>query len=142
MVTARLLPQAPPEADASPIDHVTLVVRDFAAARRFYAHALRPLGLGPVLDWREGKRAHFGLPGEPSLLWVAGGAEERLSAPRLGLAAGDRQGVHAFHAAALAAGGQSLDPPRVRDEHSGWTYAATVADPDGNVVEAFCWDTR
>jgi catechol 2,3-dioxygenase-like lactoylglutathione lyase family enzyme len=142
VVTARLLPQATSETATGAIDHVTLVVRDFAAARRFYAHALRPFGLRSALDWADGRRAHFGLPGEPSLLWVAGGAEERLSAPRLGLAAADREAVQAFHASALAAGGQSLDPPRIREEHTAWTYAASVSDPDGNVVEAFCWDVR
>jgi catechol 2,3-dioxygenase-like lactoylglutathione lyase family enzyme len=142
MVSAQVHPQPIPAQGASTaaIDHVTLVVRDFAAARRFYVDALRPLGLGPQLQWPDGQRVHFGLPGEASTLWLVGGEEE--TAARVALAARDRSAVQAFHGAALAAGGRSLDPPRTRAEHTLRTYAATVAAPDGNVVEAFCWDTH
>jgi catechol 2,3-dioxygenase-like lactoylglutathione lyase family enzyme len=140
MVTAQMHSEPVPVASAPAIDHVTLVVRDFAASRRFYIDALRPLGLGQQLHWPDGERAHFGLPGESSVLWVLGGAEETTA--RVALAAPSTSAVQAFHGAALAAGGRSLDPPRTREEHTLRTYAATVAAPDGNVVEAFCWDTR
>ena len=125
---------------APAIDHVTLAVHDFATARRFYGRVLSPLGLGAALDWPTGSRAHFALPGEPSALWLAG--ETNANGARLALAAADRSAVLAFHRAALAAGGTSLDAPRVRDEHTSRTFAASVADPEGNVVEAFCWGLR
>ena len=138
MVTARLLPLPEVAAAAPGLDHVTLAVRDVAVAKRFYSHALRPLGLRSVLDWPAGGRAHFGLDGEPSVLWIVGEAGE--PRPRVAFDANDRVAVQAFHSSALAAGGRSLDPPRVRDEHTSRTFAASVIDPDGNVVEAFAWD--
>jgi predicted lactoylglutathione lyase len=42
--------------------------------------------------------------------------------------------VDAFHAAALAHGGRSLDAPRVRPEFGG-LYSASMLDPEGNVIE-------
>jgi hypothetical protein len=139
MVSAQMRSEPVPLATPAAIDHVTLVVRDFTASRRFYIDALRPLGLGPQLHWPDGARIHFGLPGEASVLWVLGGDEA--TATRVALTAPNRSAVQAFHGAALAAGGRSLDPPRTREEHTLRTYAATVVAPDGNVVEAFCWDT-
>jgi catechol 2,3-dioxygenase-like lactoylglutathione lyase family enzyme len=140
MVAAQLHLQRVPAAMTGAIDHVTIVVRDFAASRRFYVDALRPLGLRPHLHWPEGERIHFGVPGEASALWVVGGDE--VTTARVALTAPTGSAVEAFHGAALAAGGRSLDAPRTREEHTLRTYAAAVVAPDGNVVEAFCWDTR
>jgi catechol 2,3-dioxygenase-like lactoylglutathione lyase family enzyme len=47
----------------------------------------------------------------------------------------DRETVHRFHEAALAAGGRDNGPPGERSYHPGY-YAAFVLDPDGNNVEA------
>jgi hypothetical protein len=43
--------------------------------------------------------------------------------------------VHAFHAAALRAGGRDNGAPGERSYHPGY-YAAFVLDPDGNNIEA------
>ena len=50
----------------------------------------------------------------------------------------DAAHVRAFHAAALAAGAESLHAPRLWPEYHPGYYGAFVRDPDGNNVEAVC----
>ena len=56
----------------------------------------------------------------------------------IAFAARDRQSVHAFFAAATAAGAEVLHEPRVWPEYHADYYGAFVRDPDGNNVEAVC----
>lgn len=107
------------------IDHVHLRVRDIEAAKRFYKAALDALGTVP---WFEGAD-HL----EADELWIDQG--ERPSRVHLAFQARDRDAVHRFHAAALAAGGTDNGAPGERDYHPGY-YAAFVLDPDGNNIEA------
>ena len=53
-------------------------------------------------------------------------------------AAADRATVDAFHAAALAAGGQDNGAPGIREMYHPTYYGAFVLDADGNNVEAVC----
>jgi predicted lactoylglutathione lyase len=46
--------------------------------------------------------------------------------------------VDAFHAAALAAGGEDNGAPGLRPQYHPGYYGAFVLDPDGNNVEAVC----
>ena len=114
------------------IDHLQLVVRDLAASRRFYEAALKALGLeiggeGPDFFWadelfissKDSRAAQGELTGRVHLAFQAMG----------------RGQVDAFHAAATAAGGRDNGPPGERPYHPGY-YAAFVADPDGNNIEA------
>lgn len=125
---------APPRA----IDHVTLATGDHRAAKQFYERALRPLGFSIAFDWPEGGRAYLGVAGEPSTLWLVERDDARRGAVSLG--APDASAVDRFYAAALAAGARSLAPPAPRPEHTPSTYSAEVLDPDGNAVEAICWN--
>ena len=131
-----------PKLDVAPrgegIDHVTLTVGDQRAARRFYELALRPLGFSVVFDWPDGGRTYLGLPPDTSSLWLVQSSDARHGA--VSLAAPDRTAVDAFYAAALAAGGHGVSAPAARPEYTGSTYAAEVLDPDGNAVEAICWN--
>jgi catechol 2,3-dioxygenase-like lactoylglutathione lyase family enzyme len=118
------------------IDHVILPVRDYDASKRFYEEALRPLGFALMLDWREGRRAWFGVAGSPSSLWVAeSGAAGSLE---LCLGAERPEAVDAFHVGAIGAGGRSSWEPGIRPEFSRDYYAARVVDPDGNSIEVVC----
>jgi catechol 2,3-dioxygenase-like lactoylglutathione lyase family enzyme len=118
------------------IDHVIVPVRDYEASKRFYEWALGPLGFTLMLDWRDGRRAWFGIEGSPSSLWVA----ESDAAGTLELCLGAKQpeAVDAFHAEALGAGGQSSWQPGIRPEFSRDYYAARIQDPDGNSIEVVC----
>ena len=115
------------------IDHVILPVRDYEASKRFYEWALRPLGFVLLLDWREGRRAWFGVAGSPSSLWVA--ESDAAGTLEVCLGAEHPEGVDAFHAEALGAGGRSSWQPGIRPEFSRDYYAARIKDPDGNSVE-------
>ena len=111
-------------------------VRDYEASKRFYEWALGPLGFTLMLDWRDGRRAWFGIDGSPSSLWVV----ESDAAGTLELCLGAKQpeAVDAFHAQAVDAGGRSSWQPGIRPEFSRDYYAARIQDPDGNSIEVVC----
>lgn len=108
------------------IDHVHLRVRDLDAARRFYGAVLEALGVpfgGEGDGWFWADELFISADQPPT---------ERL---HLAFQAPDRETVHRFHAAALAAGGRDNGGPGEREYHPGY-YAAYVLDPDGHNVEA------
>ena len=115
------------------IDHLVLPVSNYEAAKQFYARALAPLGFSILMDWPDRHRAYFGLPDEPSSLWIfespAAGSLE------LSLRAGDARIVEGFHDAALAAGAGSQHGPAMDSDRTGDHYSARVIDPDGNRLE-------
>ena len=113
-----------------------LPVRDYDASKRFYEEALRPLGFALMLDWREGRRAWFGVAGSPSSLWVA--ESDAAGSLELCLGAEQPEAVEAFHVEAVGAGGRSSWEPGIRPEFSRDYYAARVVDPDGNSIEVVC----
>jgi catechol 2,3-dioxygenase-like lactoylglutathione lyase family enzyme len=116
------------------IDHITVPVGNYEASKRFFQHALRPLGFVVLLDWIDKRRAYLGFEGEPSSLWLV---ESRAAGHlELTLAAADPDTVDAFHEAAVDAGGRTEWFPGVRSEYSREYYAARVVDPDGNAIEA------
>ena len=114
------------------IDHIQLVVRDLAAARRFYTAVFDSLGIsiggsGDDYFWadelfistRESKAAQGMLTGRHHLAFQA-------QSPGM---------VDAFYKATLANGGKDNGAPGERPYHPGY-YAAFVLDPDGNNIEA------
>jgi catechol 2,3-dioxygenase-like lactoylglutathione lyase family enzyme len=116
------------------IDHLTVQVTDYERSKRFYAEALEPLGFAILLDWHQKRRAYLGIPPAPSSLWLVESAS--MGRLNVSLAAAAADAVDAFHAAALAAGAQTIEEPGVRPEHNTHYYAARVLDPDGNSIEA------
>ena len=61
--------------------------------------------------------------------------EPLTSGLHLAFQAADREAVHRFHAAVLAAGGRDNGAPGERSYHPGY-YGAFAFDPDGNNIEA------
>jgi catechol 2,3-dioxygenase-like lactoylglutathione lyase family enzyme len=125
--------------DASLIHHIDFAVADLARSREFYARALLPLGIRPMMevDRDDGRRGTgFGTSGDP-MFWIGGG---RAIQGRFHLAfqAASRAAVNAFHAAALEAGGRDNGAPGLRPQYGEHYYAAFVLDPDGHNVEAVC----
>jgi catechol 2,3-dioxygenase-like lactoylglutathione lyase family enzyme len=118
------------------IDHVSVAVRDLAAAVDFYEAVLTPLGFAK-LDGRAttvgfGKRyPEFWINARPIIAQPAPG-----SGIHIALRAPSTVAVDAFHAAALAAGGACEGPPGLRPQHGEGYYAAFIRDPDGNRIEA------
>ncbi|HEX2559019.1 VOC family protein [Phenylobacterium sp.] len=106
------------------IDHVHLRCRDLEASKRFYKAALGALGL----ELTDG--GDYAAIDE---LWLDHGETE--SRIHLAFQASDRETVHRFYEAALAAGGRDNGAPGERPYHPGY-YACFVLDPDGNNIEA------
>jgi len=115
-------------------DHVGLNVKDYGASRRFYEEALRPLGYGVVMAFEHA--AGFGKDGKPAF-WVVH-REPFGTGTHVAFQCADRSTVDAFHAAALAAGGNDNGLPGLREQYHPTYYGAFVLDPDGNNVEAVC----
>lgn len=114
------------------VDHVTLVVRDLEASRRFYRGALAPWDAREV-DYGDGV---FGI-GPEGAEDVAVREGDPPSGPiHLAFAAPDKDTVDAFHRAALASGGTDNGGPGLRPQYHAGYYAAYALDPDGNNVEA------
>lgn len=114
------------------IDHIQLVVEDLAASKRFYGAIFEVLGipLGGEADdyfWYDE-------------LFVSTADSEAAAGKQTGrhhlaFQTADRAMVEAFHAAAIAHGGQDNGTPGERSYHPGY-YAAFAIDPDGNNIEA------
>jgi catechol 2,3-dioxygenase-like lactoylglutathione lyase family enzyme len=115
------------------IDHLTVPVSDYEAAKRFYVRALQPLGYGVLMDWPDARKVFLGSLRKPSSLWIS--VSSSAGALEVSLLAGGPDSVDAFHAAAVAAGARSASEPGMRPEYRDY-YAARVLDPDGNSIEA------
>ncbi|RYH07459.1 VOC family protein [Tropicimonas sp. IMCC6043] len=124
------------------IDHIGVPVSDIAASRAFYAAALAPLGIEPLMEVTNemtgGHGAHvgFGLAGKPSF-WIGDGRAPG-GPVHVAFAAANRALVDAFYEAAMAAGGRDNGGPGLRPEYHPDYYGAFVLDPDGNNIEVVC----
>jgi catechol 2,3-dioxygenase-like lactoylglutathione lyase family enzyme len=123
------------------LDHVFVSVSDVRRSIAFYERALAPLGITHILDY-DGKD---GPPGHPDLkgfgrdgrifFWLRPGKADS-SAAHIGFVAHSQTEVDAFHAAAMAAGGNDNGAPGLRLYYDPRYYAANVFDPDGYSLEA------
>lgn len=123
------------------IDHFGFIVRDIAAARRFYEAALGAIGLVVIEDHKTAfimaRSIKEHLPfvfigqGRPTF-WTAD-SQPGVSPAHYGFSAKDRAAVDAFHKAGLAAGGRDNGAPGLRRPNY---YAAYLLDPDNNNIEA------
>ena len=133
---------------AGDIDHVDIRVSDVEASHAFYAAALAPLGWKahpPEQDPAGGREIGFGRDDGTAFAIhspaeSAPGQDVVTTGAHIAFAAASREAVHAFHEAALAAGGRDIGPPGPRAAYSPGYYGAFVLDPDGNNVEAVWHD--
>jgi catechol 2,3-dioxygenase-like lactoylglutathione lyase family enzyme len=123
------------------LDHITLIVSDYARSKAFYERALAPLGLKVIMEF--GKGCGFG-QGEKPEFWIGAGPASfhkpehlRVITPiHVAFKTRSRAEVEAFHAAALAAGGSDFGAPGLRPQYHPGYYGAFVLDPDGHDIEA------
>jgi catechol 2,3-dioxygenase-like lactoylglutathione lyase family enzyme len=120
------------------IDHVSIGVRDIARAATFYDAALKPLGYTCLSQSADS----LGYGKGAVAFWIGVSARPVPPDPASGLhfcfVAPSRQSVDAFHAAALASGGQDNGGPGLRADYGDTYYAAFAIDPDGYRLEAYC----
>lgn len=109
------------------VDHVHLRVADVEASKRFYRAVFAALGFPDILH--EGPGLFYA---DELFVDKADGYTSRV---HLAFQAANREAVHAFHRAALEAGGKDNGAPGERPYHPGY-YGAFVLDPDGNNIEA------
>jgi catechol 2,3-dioxygenase-like lactoylglutathione lyase family enzyme len=123
------------------LDHIGLSVTDFERAKAFYHAALKPLGLGAIMEVtaeETGGDAHAGFgENDKAFFWIGTGAKPR-GGTHVAFTAKTRAEVEAFYRAALAAGGRDNGAPGLRPEYHPNYYGAFVFDPDGNNIEAVC----
>lgn len=118
--------------------HVMVGTNDIERALRFYNAVLGVLGAGEPLR-------HAAATGHQRLFYRQAGGTFCVSEPindeaasvgngaTIGFKCNSPEQVQAFHAAALAHGGVSVeDPPGLRHGPSGALYLAYVRDPDGH----------
>ena len=129
----------------SAIDHVGIGVSDMLYARAFYEQALEPLGITLMMSIEADsprstpRRLGFGSAGKP-FLWLHAAPVPSHGA-HIALIAQSHEAVDAFHAAAMAAGGQDNGAPGIRPRYHSGYYAAYVLAPDGVNLEAVCQAT-
>jgi catechol 2,3-dioxygenase-like lactoylglutathione lyase family enzyme len=123
------------------LDHIGFTVANFAEAKAFYAKALAPLGLGLMMEVTKeqtgcDEHAGFGRDNKP-FFWIGTGDKAK-GGVHIALAAGSRQQVDDFYAAAIEAGGRDNGKPGLRPHYHPNYYAAFILDRDGNNIEAVC----
>jgi catechol 2,3-dioxygenase-like lactoylglutathione lyase family enzyme len=122
------------------LSHVSVGSNDFARAVRFYDAVLPSLGCKRILE-HPGAVAWGKLYPE---FWVQtpidGGRATVGNGTHIGFVAADKAAVHAFHKAALAAGGTDEGAPGPRPDYGEPYYGCFIRDPDGHKIEAAYWD--
>ena len=119
--------------ERSMLDHITLIVTDYARAKKFYEAALKPLNYSALMEF--GPSSGFGEAGKPDF-WIAAGKPGSIS--HVAFTAKDRKTVDAFYKAAIAAGGKDNGKPGLREQYHPNYYGAFIFDPDGHNIEAVC----
>lgn len=122
------------------IDHIGLAVKEMDRAKAFYIEALKPLGIGVILEVtaeETGGDAHAGFGKDRPFFWIGTGDKPKGGA-HVAFTAQTRAEVDSFHRAALAAGGRDNGAPGPRPHYHKHYYGAFILDPDGNNIEAVC----
>jgi len=123
------------------IDHIGLAVKDMSRARAFYVAALKPLGVGVIMEVtaeQTGADDHAGFGKDnKAFFWIGTGARPK-GGTHVAFTARTRAEVDSFYRAALSAGGRDNGAPGPRPHYHKHYYGAFVFDPDGNNIEAVC----
>ena len=118
--------------------HVMVGSNDIERSKRFYDAVLGVLGAGEPFRDRSGTghtRLFYRHDGSTFCVTepINGEAASFANGGTIGFKCGSPEQVQAFHDAALAQGGTSIeDPPGLREGKLGGMYLAYVRDPDGN----------
>ncbi len=119
--------------------HVAVGTNDLDKARLFYDDVLGTLGISRMFD---GETSTFYGSLENGAIMVTkpadGKGATRANGGTIGLGAGSRAAVDAFHAAALRHGGTCDGAPGPRP-HAPNAYGAYIRDPDGNKFCAYSY---
>ncbi len=118
------------------LDHLSLQVADLDASAAFYEAVLPAIGGGRIMSY--GNQIGYGVGRQPTFWIGTAGPAGAATDVHVAFAAPDRASVRAWFEAAVAAGADVIQEPRVCPEYHPSYYGAFVRDPDGNNVEAVC----
>lgn len=118
------------------LHHLSFAVSDLPRSAAFYDAALAPLGY--VRVWEDDEAVGYGYPGggDKFAIKLRSGIQVPGEGFHLAFSGSSREAVDAFHAAALAHGGEDNGGTGLHPEYGDTYYAAFVIDPDGYRVEA------
>ncbi|MBF0678392.1 MAG: VOC family protein [Devosia sp.] len=122
------------------LDHVGILVADWAKSKAFYDAAFAALGyrlLAEIPVEHTGGVNVGGYGRDKPDFWLT---ESTDTGPgrHYAFVAANHAEVDAFYAAAMANGGRDNGGPGPRPHYHAHYYGAFVIDPDGNNVEAVC----
>ena len=120
------------------LDHIGFPITDYARSVAFYKQALAPLGIVMLKEFKlsdDGADGYAGFGRQRPQFWIGTGTalKGRL---HVAFAAANRQEVHAFYEAAIAAGARDNGAPGLRPHYHENYYGGFVLDPDGHNIEA------
>ena len=122
------------------IDHLSVVVSDYAKSKAFYLQALAPTGHSRLTELRAtstGQESAGFCHADGSDFWISQG--DAIHPPiHVAFRVSSRAAVDAFYKAAIAAGGRDNGAPGLRPHYHANYYGAFVLDPDGHNIEAVC----
>jgi catechol 2,3-dioxygenase-like lactoylglutathione lyase family enzyme len=127
------------------IDHLSVVVSDYAKSKAFYLQALAATGHSrlvelPATQGSQKQSAGF-CHDDGSDFWIGQG--EPVKPPiHIAFRVPTRAAVDAFYKAAIAAGGRDNGAPGLRPHYHPNYYGAFVLDPDGHNIEAVCHEAQ
>ncbi len=121
------------------LDHISIPVRNFAAAAKFYDAVLGAIGLVRAKE-REGAIGYGTKIGLPPEFWILEQRDPAAAHSGVGLHISfrvqSREAVHVFHATALTQGGKDAGAPGVRPHYTAGFYGGFVYDLEGFKIEA------
>lgn len=124
------------------LGYVTIGAKDFDQGVAFYDAVLGPLNWKRFANY--GTFAGYGPDGasDGQSVWVCkpfdGGEARAGNGIMVAFQASDHAQVHAFHEAAMAAGGSDEGGPGPRPDYGPTWYAAYLRDPTGNKLAVVC----
>jgi catechol 2,3-dioxygenase-like lactoylglutathione lyase family enzyme len=121
--------------DAVELDHISVPVRRYRQAKKFYEAALGAIGM--TINMEVDDACGMGANGE-KIFWLV---REPKAAGRghYAFRVARRELVHAFYSAALEAGGTDHGAPGPRPDYGPNYYAAFVLDDERNNIEVVCY---
>lgn len=121
------------------LHHVSVGVRDFARAAKFYDAVLATLGFTRAADYSP-HAIGYGERGGAPIFWIGAPHDGKpMSAgngTHLGFTARSKAQVLKFHEVALKMGGSNNGEPGPRPDYGPDYYGAFIYDLDGNKIEA------
>lgn len=120
--------------------HISLGTNHFERALAFYDAVLATLGIGRITEHPGACAWGKGFPEFWLQVPIDGRPATAGNGTHVSFIAPSKEAVHAFHQAALEAGGKDDGAPGPRPQYGAPYYGCYVRDLDGHRIEATFWD--